>query len=277
MKKRNIIIILIFLSTSLCFGQESNNNVSKEWQIEVGYQNFRMLDKNASPLIYVSNNGCLDFRFQKRTSQKIWSIGTSLSVGNNQSKRFGQRRAVVDGHTSITGDADSSVYVINPAISFVEAGLAYSYFWKLNTNKLNVFIGGQVKENFYYSGLGADTWFFNQLSILPVCRLIIFDEQKSKIETEIAVPVFSYLVRQPYTLDPSLPVDSYFWAYLKTGSHVSSLNDLQKINFRLNYFHQISERKTVGLSYKFMWMNYGNISDRNLKAYSNSLSVTYIF
>jgi len=236
-----------------------------------------MLDKNTSPLIYVSNNACLDFQFQKITPQKLWSIETSLSVGSNQSKRLGQREAVVDGHTSITGNADSSVYVINPAISFVQAGFVYSYLWKLNRNKLPIFIGGQAENNFYYSGLGADTWFFNQLSISPVCRMILFDNQKSKIETEIDFPIFSYLIRQPYTLDPSLPVNSYFQAYLKTGSHISSLTDFQKINFKLNYYYHICENKTIGLSIKFFWMNYGNISDRNLKAYSNSLSITYLF
>ena len=261
----------------MCFGQAKNSIVLKEWSLESGYQNFRLFDKNASPLIYVANNGYVGFRLEKEKNNRLWNIGTSISVGNSQSKNLSKRQAVVKEHTSIMGEADSAVYLINPAISFVETGLVYSYYWKLNAEKLKTYVGGQIKDNFLYSGLGGDTWFFNQLIIMPSCQVLLIDKNKSKVKTELSVPIVSYLLRQPYTLDPSLPVNSYFIAYLKTGSHISSLNDLQQVNYKLNYQYQISKEKAIGLSYKFMWMNYANIPERNLKAYSNSISLSYTF
>ena len=91
------------------------------------------------------------------------------------------------------------------------------------------------------------------------------------------MPIISYLVRQPYTLDPSLPLDSYLKAYINTGAHFTWLKEFEQLNLVINYQYQLNEKRSLGLSYKFMMMKYTNIKDHNLQAYSNSLLVTFSF
>jgi len=277
MIKKTILINLILFSSLIAFGQINDSTKSKEWIVELGYQNSRLFDKNVSPLIYVSNNGVLSFQFQKTNTQNLWNVGLNASVGNMQSKRFGRREATVYDPYTINGNRDSVIYDINPGLSFIQASLYYSYYWKLNTHKNKMYIGAIVQDNFYYGALGADVWFFNQLSIMPAYRIELFNTSKSNIDAEFSTPVFSYLLRQPYTLDPSLPENSYFKANLKTGSSLSTINKFQQLNIKLKYRYTLKKGKQIGLSYYFMWMNYANISDRNLRAYSNSILISYTF
>jgi len=276
LKIANIPLTILLLLPLIISAQIKESSIRNLWTIEAGYQNFRTFDKNVSPLIYVANAGALSFQFRKTKKKTLWDIGGNVSVGSNQTKRFGQRSAVAYDPYDITGNRDSTVYTINPGLSFVQAGLFYSYNWKLNTNK-RMYTGGIVKDDLYYGALGADIWFFHQLSISPVYKVEILNTARSKIDAEISVPVFSYLLRQPYTLDPSLPENSYFKAYLRTGSSAATLNKFQQVNFSLKYFYELSSGDMIGVSYLFMWMNDANIPDRNLKAYSNSILISYSF
>ncbi len=275
MIKKLTIINLILFSSLIAFGQINDSTTSKEWIVEIGYQNFRTLDNNVSPLIYVSNNGLLSFQFQKTKQKKLWNIGGSISVGSNQSKRFGKRNANVYDPYDINGNRDSTVYDINPGLSFIQASLYYSFYWELNTKKNKMYIGVKAQDNFYYSALGADTWFFNQFSIMPSYKIEYPITSKSKIEAEFSTPIFSYLLRQPYSLDPSLPENSYFKANLQTGSSLNTINKFQQVNIKFKYRYTLKKGKQIGLSYYFMWMNFANIPDRNLRAYSNSILISY--
>jgi len=277
MIKYSITICLILLFSLTSIAQVNDSIAKNKWNIAVGYQNFRIFDKNISPLIYVSNNGVIFFRFQKINTKNLWNIAGNLSLGSNQTKRFGKRSATVYDHYTINGDRDSAVYKINPGLSYIQASLHYSYYWYLNTNKYKMHLGGIVQDNFYYSAIGADIWFFNQLSIMPSFLINVFSNPKSNISAEFSTPIFSYLLRQPYTLDPSLPVNNYFVANLKTASSVATINKFQQINLNFNYTYKLEKGNTIGLSYHFMWMNYANISERNLRSYSNSILISYTF
>lgn len=55
MIKKLIAINPILFSSLITFGQINDSTTSKEWIVELGYQHFRLLYKNVSPLIYISN------------------------------------------------------------------------------------------------------------------------------------------------------------------------------------------------------------------------------
>lgn len=77
----------------------------------------------------------LSFQFEKTTAKHLRNVGGSISIGSNQSKRFGRRAATVYDHYTVNGNRDSTIYDINPSLSFIQASLHYSYYWKLNTKK----------------------------------------------------------------------------------------------------------------------------------------------
>ncbi len=269
-----ILAACLFISL-LSVGQSNNSAVNKEWRVEMGYSNFRTLDKNVSPLIYIAQNGFIGGRFQKEQAQQQWNLEATVSIGTNQSKQFGKRELTLYDPYSLNGERDSSVYILNPGLSFIQGTLAYTHYWKLNASFADMHIGARVNDNFIYGALGGDVWFLNQLSISPSYKVRLLTYSKFKIDGEISVPIFSYNVRQPYTLDPSLPENSYFKANLKTGSQVVTLNEFQQANIKVDGSYNLKNGKSIGLTYRFMWMNYSNIPDRNLKAYSHTLSIYY--
>ncbi len=276
MNKHWIIFLLLILPFT-SFGQKKDSATISAWKLEAGYQNYRTLDKNVSPLIYSSNNGMVGFQYQKSKPKSMMQAGLSFSIGSNQAKRFGKREATAPDPYDVHGERDSTVYEINPGLSFVQGSLYFAQLWKLNNTWKTMHLGGIIQNNFTYSALGADTWFFNQISLLPAFQIELLQKQKSQLNGFVSTPIVSYLVRQPYTLDPSLPLDSYFVAYLQTGDFVATLNQFQQVNVKLNYDYQLNNGKQAGISYQFSWMNVANIPDRNLKTYSHSFLLTYTF
>lgn len=268
---------LLFALASITYGQEVNPDIKNEWWLGLGYQNFRTLDKNVSPLIYTSDNGTLSARFQKYGQKSRWNIGMNIAIGSNQSRSHGKREAVAYDPYPLSGDRDSVVYEINPGFSFLQAELYYTMLWKLRSGKRPLFVGALFSDRFTYGALGADTWFFNQLSMMAVGQTTIYSRGKSNVDVAISIPLISYLLRQPYSLDPSLPESSYFKAYLKTGSEVATVNKFQQVNVTMDYAYQLKGENAIGLSWQFMWMENSNIPDRNLKAYANSFSIIYKF
>ena len=272
-----ILLCLLICLPIACSAQDSARIPQRLWTLETGYQHTRILDKNASPLLYAAHSGVLGGKLITEKTNCKWQVAAAVSLGNNQSTRLGKREAVVFEHYSISGIPDSSVYVINPFISYFQLNLSYSYYRKLSETRHATYVGAQLLDNFFYSGIGADTWFFNQLSLMPSFEISIFNKPSGSLVAEVAIPVVSYLLRQPYTLDPSLPENSYLKAYLKTGSNITSLNDFQQLHVGLTYRIMLENQHSLNFSYKFMWMNYSNIKDRNLQAYSNSLLIAYSF
>lgn len=267
------IMLLVFLITlfSHAKGQGLQNTSNHQWTIGLGYQNARTFDRNISPLIYSSNNGVLSSSFLKNKLDTQWTLGLTLSAGSNQSKRHGKRTAVIHDPDPLVGESEETIYEINPALSYVDLELSYGFQWKLD----NSFVGFEAYDRLLYGALGADTWFFNQLSVAPSYRRTVYSNSPVELTIEGSLPVFSYLLRQPYTLDPSLPEESYFKAYLSTGSSVATINQFQQVNLGSTLTYELKNGKNLGVSWQFMWMNYNNIPDRQLRSYSNSINITY--
>jgi hypothetical protein len=272
--KKHVLLYIIMQFALITNAQPPISNDSKYFRLEVGYQNFRTLDLNTSPLIFVANNGFISFQYEKNNSTWLWNIGTSVSFGSNQSKCFGVREGLVLDPYLIDGSRDTTVYVINPALSFINHSLYYSYKRKLVTNPA-MYIGASIRNNFYYGGIGADSWFFDQLSISPSFHINLLKTDLNNLIAEVSFPVLSFLVRQPYSRRPSLPENSSIKAHLQTGSNLATLNSFQQFNFHLGYNYTLANGNQLGLSYYFMWMRYTNIPARNLNAYSNTIVISY--
>ncbi|MCG8576713.1 MAG: hypothetical protein MI810_17675 [Flavobacteriales bacterium] len=267
-------LLAFFLCTSFQAIAQDNTLIKNDFRLSTGYENFRILDLNASPLLYSSNNLLVGLDFERNKKRYLWSLNGELSVGNSQSKKHGVRTAVFPDKPNLYGEADTTEYELNPFLSFVRFTFNFSALKQIGHS--GFFVGGKIGNHFNFSGLGADSWFFNQLSLQAAVRYQKEIGINSKISAELSTSAFSYLLRQPYTLDPSLPDIGYFKAYLQTGSFFASPNDFQHFNFNLSYQYSLKNSKNkIGLQYQFMWMNHSFLENRNLSAYSNSLSLTY--
>lgn len=273
MSLRYSLIFFLLVGAKTLFAQQPANTSSR-FGVALGYENVRTLDLNASPLVYSANNGVLTLGYGKNTEKVIWSIQTQLSIGSNQSKLHGIRNAAYPGKPDLFGNVDTTFYELNPIISFMSWSVDFSKFWKINSHW---FFGGEIGNGHYYGAIGADSWFFNAAGIRPGVLGKFGLGNKSQVSIQLSSALVSYIVRQPYTLDPSLPIPNFQWANIKTGSSIATLNSFQNINFKASYLKDLGNTRAVGFTYQFQWMNHAQIENRNLKKYSNSIALQYNF
>lgn len=273
--RQHLFLGLLLMS---CYGLLAQKSPPPDpnWNITLGYQHVRMLDEAASPLLYVSNNGLLSFNYDKGFQSKSWELGVTLSVGSNQSKRFGRRFATLIDDYTFDGERDSSIYELNPSLSYVQASLYYTRYWKINS-AMPIQLGARIHNSLFYSGIGADTWFVNQFSLMPAVRTKLIQRDKVQVRSELTIPVLSYLLRQPYSLDPSLPINSYLRAYVMTGSSFVTPLQFQQINLKLSCQYSLDNDNKLGLVYTGMWMHNRPFPERSLSLYSHAISLSYAF
>lgn len=268
--------LILFLPVIL-LGQ-TQNPPQAHWQIEAGYQHMRLQVKQVSPLIYAANNAFVGGRFLREKGAHHWMLRSSLSLGSNQAKGIGRRKALVYDPYSLNGSRDSFTYDINPALSFIQGTLSASYYRSIRrSEEYAVSIGGIFDHQLIYGAMAADLWFLYRMSLMPSVRLERSMPGEGKLSAEMSIPVLSYLLQPPYALDPSLPEPSYFKAYLKTGSAMSSFQDFQQMNLLLSYEHRLNDQRSIGLNYRFLWTGYADKPVSSINAYSNTVSLFYTF
>lgn len=253
-------------------------DLTKQHQFGVSYQNYRLIDQNYSPLIYNAHNLSLHYQYQKSTQKSIFETSAKFAIGNNQPKGIGQRTFVLeDSYYDINGNKERDEITFNPFISFGEIAANLAYYKPIQQSKNSLWFGGTLSETFSYSGVGADTWFFNELSLSPTLKMQYQFNNNSQLEANLSFPIAAYLVHAPYSIDPSLakPV-SYFQMFLETGSNIATINDFQKINFNTTY--QLKwQNRTIGLRYRFMYFNYNLHENRDFSAYANEFGLIMTF
>lgn len=273
MSRKHLLLFIFSVAVKVAFGQQEAHP-SPKFSVAPGYENALVLDQNASPLLYVSNNGLLSLGYEKENENSLWNIRTQLSLGSNQSKRHGIRTASFPEKPDLFGNVDTTYYELNPVLSFMSWSVNFSKFWKIGHHW---YLGGELGNGHYYGAIGADSWFFNAAALRPGVLGKFSTGEKSRLSLQVSSAVVSFIVRQPYTLDPSLPIPSYAWANIKTGSSVATLNSFQSINIKTAYFMELATTKEVGIEYQFQWMNHAQVEGRNLKKYSNSIALSYNF
>lgn len=266
-----LFVCFAFWALSVAAQEESKSTFS----VRTGYQHVRTLDLNASPLLYASNNGMLGCRYEKWSASGFWKADLSVSLGSNQSKQHGVRNAAYPNKPDIFGKSDTTYYELNPGLSFISWSLDISRYWKLNAR--NAFLGLGISNDHSYGAIGADTWFFEHLDLRPCIRRHFSLGAASRVVIELSTTLLSYIVRQPYTLDPSLPINNYLVANIRTGSSLATINSFQHLDLSSALTKSIGNGRELGLEYQFTWLNHKRLENRNLGMYSNSLAFCYNF
>jgi len=274
MYKSLFFCVIFSIFTATLYAQHTVSDNTK-FSISAGYEHVRTLDLNASPLLYAANNGKLGIGYEKRNENGLWKAGCTVSLGSNQSQRHGVRNAAYPNKPDIFGESDTTFYELNPGLSFLSWSLDFSRYWNLGSKSSLLGLG--LSNKHFYGAIGADTWFFNHLDIKPAYRQEFSISESFQLSFELATTLLAYIVRQPYTLDPSLPLNSYLNANVRTGSSLATVNSFQNFEFSSALRRSMSNGNDVGITYQFAWLNHKRNEGRNLGMYSNSLALSYNF
>lgn len=259
------LLLTAFMSTAQ---KEITQN---QWDFKLGYENTRLLDRQNSPLVYSAHSATLGTGFSRTKSKSVWGLSLATAIGSSQSKRFGQRTATFKDPYDIYGVRETYVIEGNPSLSYVHLNMTYTYLRKLTIGQKDFRIGADLGNDFFMSGIGLDTWFFNNLSLSPVISTQFKLSDAARVPVTITFPLLSYVVREPFAKDPSIPLDNYIEANIKTGASVATLDTFQKMEFTVGYRRDWKSNWDIGLDYTFYWYHYQHPD--HLRAYSNQLSI----
>ncbi|MEK6476263.1 hypothetical protein WJR50_01970 [Catalinimonas sp. 4WD22] len=263
----------LLLITSGFFIRSFAQEKQSVWQHQLGYEHILLSDQQNSPLLYQSNNLNIatDFLSVREASQHKISI--QFSLGNNQSKRHGQRVATLSDPVDMYGVQESWETEANPSLSLVNINLSYAYLSKLSLGGTSLYLGAEISDNFYQTGIGLDNWFFNGLSLGPKLAKT-FNHKKLSFPLEISFPLIAAITSTPYAKDPSKPVDSYFTPYLQE-TRIALPDQFRRLNFSLSVRITTHEEKVHSLGVMYQFYGLGYYYYEPLRMISNSFSIVY--
>lgn len=128
------------------------------------------------------------------------------------------------------------------------------------------YVYGRFGSFGYYSTFGLGGFVSHSYSI----------NDKNKITGQIALPIFSWLARSPYLVNDDEFIENTsshsgiksFFAFIGDGNF-TTLNNLQTVDFRLNYTYKLNDRWELGADYLFEFIH--SKEPRNLLSNRNSI------
>lgn len=271
--KNFVTLIILHLLISAILEAGDSAYVNKSMVYSIGYSNFRILDRQASPLIYSSASIPVEIGFQKYTDKSIFSINLILVPGLMHTKRFKTREVIYSEMDNDGNESDVTVNLKNLPIGLFEINSEYfvktgSYFNK----KILWYTGGQLQEYMVYS-ISLAPLYFNQLSLNPKTYIQYRVNDKSLFSSTLSFLLFSLITRMPYSRDPYTDKGSYFISFFEQGTEFETLNHYQRLDFTLTAQTRLSKHWWGGLAYQFCW--YHHSEKMGLKAYSNSIQIQF--
>jgi len=151
--------------------------------------------------------------------------------------------------------------------STTKAGIAFN----ADIQALN-YVYGRIGSFGYYSAFGLGGFISHTYNI----------NEKNKITGQIALPLFNWLARSPYLVNDDEFIENTsshsgiktFFAFIGDGNF-ATLNNLQTLDFRLNYTHKLNDRWELGADYLFEFIH--SKEPRNLLSYRNSVFINTTF
>ena len=247
MKRMNIFLSILILNTALISAQDAKLN---SMRINIGIGNLQKQDLIFSPFIsrdWSPLNFLLEYDHDGKLDQKV-------------SIRFGQ-------YFNYVGEPFSYFYrgieYDKYPHSFSNIDLSYSLSKSfIQTNQWKISAGGRIRNRFqissYQFGESGQSS-FHLSNGLDALLNIEYKSDRHTLQSEIALPLFSYLARSPYTGQDDQYLEEImvhgdlkiFVEHLKSGTF-QSWGKSQMLDFNLSYEFVLNEKWNLGVTYLFL-------------------------
>ena len=269
-----VVLILLYQPVSVNLKANDSTVVYRSMVYSLGYSNFRIIDRQATPLIYSAASVPVQIGFQRYTDKRMFSTNLVLTPGLMHTKRF-KTREVIYGETDNNGNQND----ITIRLHYLPIGqfeINTEYLVKTGAfldNKIRWYTGGQIQEFMVYS-ISLAPFASNQLSLNPKtyvqCRL----NDKYLFSSSFSFSLFSLISRFPYSRDPLSEKHGYVISLFEKGTEVETINHFQRFDYTFNAQIRLSSRWSTVLSYQFYW--YHDSEKMGLKAYNNGIQIQFV-
>jgi hypothetical protein len=254
MTKTFLTVCLLLVITTIVQAQKASQK-RRQVGLSVGWQNFKVLDKHASPLAYGTNAifPKVGLSYSRQTSRSDFEIAVSGSSGQLLPKHFGART-----YKAKWSATDSFQYTISSP--FYHADIKASYYRNissLSTNHVQYWLGGIINESAYYGDAVANKpWIINMADLSPALKIDYAPAAKHSIGVKIDFAAIAFVTRATYAFFPKSNKDKNVPAYFKQGTRLTFPDKYHKGSVQLTYQYQVSHKFAVGTAYSMKWIHY---------------------
>ncbi|MEO0341440.1 MAG: hypothetical protein AAF242_19795, partial [Bacteroidota bacterium] len=170
------------------------------------------------------------------------------------------------------GEEESDVIAVNPFFSRLNVQLSLRGLFQVADNHQ---FGLAFRSKYIMAGVGGDLLQYAQVDIAPSYQYTygLFNGQ---VEVAAELPLLSAVVRPNFALDPSLSDETnYFKGYVRTGSAITSINELINPRVRAGYVHTFRNGKELGAYFNIQWTSYPE--PRPIRMLDYGVDVVYFF
>jgi hypothetical protein len=273
MHKTNLIACLLLLLTTIAQAQKTAYK-QRAVGLSLGWQNFRMLDKHASPLAYGTNSifPKVGFSYNRKTSRSDFQLELSGAIGQLLPTRFGQRN-----YKTRFNETDSFQYTISSP--FYNANIKASYFRNISSlsgGDMKYWAGGVLNESAYYGDAVANfPWLVNAADLSPAFKVAYTPSNQHNLGIQFDFAAIGLVTRSIYALFPKSNRDKNTTAFFKQGTRTALPNKYRKVNMQLTYQYQVSREFAMGAAYAMKWMRYSQPG--MLRAMDKNFDVRFLY
>ncbi len=247
-KKNNIIPINVPNINSIAVGS--------------GYSQFKALDEKANQLIFKAQLVPVYFAYSKESEKRIFNINIDI------------RNGLIDNNQN-----NSEIQPTNRSYNYlVQDEINVEYARKINQKrkqKVDLFIGGQLKQ--YYSMSLADVPIYvsSELSINPMFLTNYHINETIALKSLVSISIASINTNIPYQATPTVGTQNNFFSTFFSETDYTTINHYKRINFHPSLEKKLTDRWTFSIDYIFRWSHYTH-ANNNLSTYDNSILVKFI-
>ena len=260
------------MAGTLFFNAYSQNKPVKQIGLSAGMENFKFLDKHFSPLVYNTKIvfPAVTLFYNNQNNRRQFTIRLSGASGTINPSRFGERN--YSGHLN-----NGELLQYDLASPFITINIGADYLRNIKLVKNNLFssmLGVSLNESAYYGDEIADTyWLLNIADLAPALKVNYTLSSKQQLGAGINVSMLGIVTRPVYALFAKSADDKNVAAYFKQGSHLTTVDKFQKINFHIFYQYQVSRKMAAGIQYHLQWFHYALPKD--ISAVDSKLDLTF--
>jgi len=240
--------------------------------LAMGIGSVTYLDKNSSPLVYLSRPKNLRIFYNLESNAFLFSLELDARMGGNTPK-YHSDRTLFFQEEDYKGNKEDKKF---PAGGSLLAGrISLGAYYKIPSTQESTFkvaVGGRFMNELFYPQGWNTGGMFNALSFSPEAVTQHRVNEHHQFTASVRVPLVARLTRLPYDNTVSAPDKNQVQGFFSNATWVNPSKFLAPA-MTLGYNYQINTRWGAGLNYEWGWYNIQ--TPQTMKAMSYSLLANF--
>ncbi len=262
---KKLFFIACFLYAS---GEVSAQLPKHEIRLSAGILQGKMLDRQASPLVYKHQATAAAIGYYHRSDRARFTVNLSPALGTNLPERFGERTYGDEQHH----------YTISSAYYGAAFSLGYLRAIRKTDQNFKLFLGGKLENQLAVSDAIANFyWAMNVASLQAHLQGEYSLGSRHAFIASISTPVFAAVTRHNWANFPKSADDTNFKAFFRQGTDLTGPHRLHQVSTQAVYNFRLSQHFSLGAHWDFHWLSYSK--PRPVRTYTHAFlfSTAYTF